>query len=156
MTTHRVAWLELVVAVAAAAPSPAWAMCDMRMIENRSIEDSAAYILRYADVVGIGYVTTIDNAERKQQIFEPVVLAKGEGSRFELIPTRIGRVGTHTDAYGPIQAEDGDLAFAALRKVDSGYVFSECIAATWYVKRKGPLLRAIFAQAAARAIPAKQ
>src|SRR3546814_1248473 len=104
---------------------------------------SAAYILRYADIVGIGYVTTIDNAERKQQIFEPVVLAKGEGSRFELIPTRIGRVGTQTDAYGPIQAENGDLAFAALRKVDGGYVFSECIAATWHVKRKGPLLRAI-------------
>src|SRR3546814_19111271 len=81
---------------------------------------SAAYILRYADIVGIGYVTTIDNAERKQQIFEPVVLAKGEGSRFELIPTRIGRVGTQTDAYGPIQAENGDLAFAALRKVDGG------------------------------------
>src|SRR3546814_17219413 len=79
----------------------------------------------------------------------------GEGSRFELIPTRIGRVGTQTDAYGPIQAENGDLAFAALRKVDGGYVFSECIAATWHVKRKGPLLRAIFPPAA-RAVPAKQ
>ncbi len=155
MRVYRTPLFALVAAVAAA-PLPAWAMCNMRAIENRSIEDSAAYILRYADIVGIDYVTTIDNAERKQQIFEPIVLAKGEGSRFELIPTRMGRVSTNTDAYGPIQAEDGDLAFAALRKVDGGYVFSECIAATSYVKRKGSLLRAIFAQAAARAVPAKQ
>src|SRR3546814_18035304 len=86
-TAHRTTLLAWAAAVAAA-PLPAWVMCDMRVIENRSIEDSAAYILRYADIVGIGYVTTIDNAERKQQIFAPVVLAKGEGSRFELIPTR--------------------------------------------------------------------
>src|SRR3546814_4808480 len=112
-------------------------MCDMRVIENRSIEDSAAYILRYADIVGIGYVTTIENAERKQQIFEPVVLAKGEGSRFELIPKRIGRVGTETDAYGPIQAENGGLAVGARRKVDGGYVFSECFCADWEVRRQG-------------------
>ena len=125
----------------------------MRAIERRSVEDSAAYVLKYADVVGIGYVTTIYNAERKQQIFEPVVLAKGNGSRFGLIPTRIGRVRTHTDAHGPIPAEDGDLAFAALRKVDGGYVFSECIAATWHLKRGGPLLRAIFAQVGAPATP---
>src|SRR3546814_11521846 len=123
--------------------------------ESRNREDGAAYILRYGDIVGVGYRTTSADAERKQQILEPGVLAKGGGSRFELIPTRTGGVGTQTDAYGPIQAENGDLAFAALRKVDGGYVFSECIAATWHVKRKGPLLRAIFAQAA-RAVPAKQ
>src|SRR3546814_15628112 len=105
--------------------------------------------------VGFGCVTTLEEAERKQRIFGAVVLARVEWSRFERIPTRIGRVGTQTGAYGPSQAENGDLACAALRKVDGGYVFSECIAATWHVKRKGPLLRAIFAQAA-RSVPAKQ
>src|SRR3546814_2540169 len=49
VTAHRTTLLALAAAVAAA-PLPAWAMCDMRVIENRSIEDSAAYKIGRAHV----------------------------------------------------------------------------------------------------------
>src|SRR3546814_12878259 len=88
VTAHRTTLLALAAAVAAA-PLPAWAMCDMRVIETRSIEDSAAYIRSSAETLGIGYATTIDHAAPTQQNFQLVLLPQGEGSRCDLLPSGI-------------------------------------------------------------------
>jgi hypothetical protein len=114
-----------------------------------SIEEAAAMIWERSDVIGFGYVSTVDTPEREQQFIDLVAAMKGSSRRYDYAPLRIGRIGWVGPGSHRLPARPGEIVFVTLLRTERGYIVPAC--RNLLLARKGPaLIRRLAAMARQR------
>jgi hypothetical protein len=100
--------------------------CDERAIAVMSVEEAAEMIWERSDVIGFGYVETVDTPEREQQFIDLVVAMKGASRSYDYAPLRIGRVGWVGPGSYRLPARPGEIVFVTLLRTERGYIVPAC------------------------------
>jgi hypothetical protein len=100
--------------------------CDEDAVAARSAEDVAEMIWTRSDVIGFGFVSTVDTPEREQQHIALPVALKGTAGDYDYAPLRIGRLGWIGPGLYRLQARPGEIVFITLVRTDRGWVTPDC------------------------------
>lgn len=108
-------------------PGIADASCDQNSIDRLSIEQAAEEIWSASDVIGFGYVSTVNTPEREQQFIDLVVTIKGPSDgRIPYVPLRIGRLAPVGPGYYRIGTNPDQPVLVSLVRTPQGYVAPAC------------------------------
>jgi hypothetical protein len=100
--------------------------CDEEAIAAMSLDEAAEMIWERSDVIGFGYVSTIDTPERVQQFIDMVVSFKGgTDRRHAFAPLRVGRIGHPRGVYR-LTARPDEVVFVTLFRIEEGYIIPAC------------------------------
>ncbi|MDQ8756242.1 hypothetical protein RCO27_08355 [Sphingosinicella sp. LHD-64] len=92
-----------------------------------SVEEAAESIWSHSDVIGFGYVSTIDNPEQEQQFIDMVLALKGAADRrYDYAPLRRGRIRSVGPGLYRLPARPDEIVFVSLVRTPDGYVIPAC------------------------------
>lgn len=101
--------------------------CDEKMIADMSVDEVAQMIWARSEVIGFGYISTVDTPEREQQFIDMAVSLKGApNQRYAFAPLRIGRTGWNGPGLYRLQARPDEVVFVTLLRTEQGYITPDC------------------------------
>jgi len=140
-----VGWWKVGVAAVATTlflPQPAIATsCNEDQIAAMSVDEAAEMIWTHSDVIGLGYVSTVDTPEREQQFIDLLVALKGAAGRYDYAPLRVGRLGSIGPGLYRLDAGKDQIVLVTLVRTGRGYVTPACRMELLLAKGEGPILR---------------